>query len=953
MNIKKILGAIFIFLVVILFSNTSYALCGPCGQYTNGAYHSGCLSKTRSPENDSKHYVKCCCGYIGSTESHTYNVASANCLTAKKCTACGYIADYAYGHKYNMSEPTCEEGIYCTRTGCSATKSALGHSYTNDCYSKHCTSNVCSRCGEHETGPCIQCNTSGYCQDCEQNYCDICGHVCTACKPHDWVDNGEDEKCTKCQETRSHIWGEWGAISRTCILCGAIEYGGLRVHIIESDLVYSFTQNAGNEVTLTSKVGDLINLAILSGNTEFFDEGKFIMPATDVTINARKGNYEINTDIISYTSTLAEAVALAESGNTITLISDVTDNTPVIIPAGKNLTLALANNTITTHAGAFITVEGTLTISGTTGGIQSLGSEKVVDVKQGSLYVDGVNISISADRAHGIVVGDSANVIVVKGSIVASGSKGYGIRGASNSTIILGVNSDEVLIEGGRYGVFSSGVVNYYGGTVRGSVQSIHASVTMLEGKAFGETKVGDIYQSEIINAPPTDGLTDHFDGRYTRTDDGYKSSSSVFEDQCGGWGLVYGATWNGDKLTFDGTNDYATLGTRSYATPTVEVDLEFNALSGDSHIFSNYVSSNGYGIKAYSDGRVNAYMYKSGTNYAAVCTAAQGVKVGERCKVAMTYNGSNIILYINGVSVATKATTAGNSTSVTEPLTLGKFPSNSSQWLSGSIYSVKIYDRALSADEILQSYNGTHITNGLVGYFDARFNQGTYPKYSGGYIFDMVDSSIPSITSVTYSDDNALVFNGSSSWVKIGERNYANPTLEVVFASDVVPTAAAYICANIQSGGYGMYINGTGHITGTAHIGSGYVQPSQEEQIEAGRKYHAVLTYDNTNVRLYVDGVEVAAVPATAAMTTTANSTVLAMGNNPNGTAAESGYFDGKIYMVKVYDRALTAAEVADAYNAYNKGKKLIDIHEGGTAYNDGKCRLCGVQYLGYPVAQ
>jgi hypothetical protein len=66
----------------------------------------------------------------------------------------------------------------------------------------------------------------------------------------------------------------------------------------------------------------------------------------------------------------------------------------------------------------------------------------------------------------------------------------------------------------------------------------------------------------------------------------------------------------------------------------------------------------------------------------------------------------------------------------------------------------------------------------------------------------------------------------------------------------------------------------------------------------------HLAATYDRTHIRLYVDGVEVASIAQTAAIST--STAVLTIGADFYGE-----YFTGLIDEVRVYDRALTASEI------------------------------------------
>ncbi len=92
----------------------------------------------------------------------------------------------------------------------------------------------------------------------------------------------------------------------------------------------------------------------------------------------------------TYYKTLAEAVAAAQNGETVTLLKDVTED--VTIPAGKTMTLDLNgkkltnidNNTITVENGATLTVTGTGTVDNVTHGKAAVYNKGTVTLAGGT-----------------------------------------------------------------------------------------------------------------------------------------------------------------------------------------------------------------------------------------------------------------------------------------------------------------------------------------------------------------------------------------------------------------------------------------------------------------------------------------------------------------------------------------------------------------------------------------
>ena len=108
----------------------------------------------------------------------------------------------------------------------------------------------------------------------------------------------------------------------------------------------------------------------------------------------------------------------------------------------------------------------------------------------------------------------------------------------------------------------------------------------------------------------------------------------------------------------------------------------------------------------------------------------------------------------------------------------------------------------------------------------------------------------------------------------------------------------------------YTLRMNGT---TGKAMFraeGAGLITASGNTILNANQLYHVVGTYDGNNTRFYLNGVE-DATPASGSGNMTNNSANLEIGRRDDGY-----YFPGKIDDVRIYNRALSAADIQTIYN-------------------------------------
>lgn len=188
--------------------------------------------------------------------------------------------------------------------------------------------------------------------------------------------------------------------------------------------------------------------------------------------------------------------------------------------------------------------------------------------------------------------------------------------------------------------------------------------------------------------------------------------------------------------------------------------------------------------------------------------------------------------------------------------------------------------------------------------------------------------------------DNNSAILNGTSSWVNCGERNYDNITLEVVFCPDTVGRGSMYsVISNIEVGGYrigwkgpqgrtiAMYLNNSGGFTEKKY--------GSYESIGKNKQISVTLTYDGNVLRTYTNGKNDYEEEINDTIITTTLNTVLAIGCNPKGNAIENMIYQGKIYAVRVYDRALTDKEVNNNFKKdyaeyYDKGYKISNAWDG-----------------------
>jgi len=400
-----------------------------------------------------------------------------------------------------------------------------------------------------------------------------------------------------------------------------------------------------------------------------------------------------------------------------------------------------------------------------------------------------------------------------------------------------------------------------------------------------------------------------------------------------------------GQALEFDGVNDYVDVGDDLYEsnnTGTISMWLNIDTVGGETYAFSSSVessSSNHIAVRLqgstpvlqfYSDGR-NDFVYGQGLGY------------NKWAHLTITSNGSLYTFYKNGAKVSPTVSAGSNLgtwfddlASAAHNTVIGRRKRNpDTLYFNGAIDDVRIYNRALSADEISRLYHlgaTTHINktltsnsdleNGLVGHwtFDGPDMIGNATDRSGqgndGYL-----TNFTSTTTVSGKLGQALEFDGVDDYVDVGSAwtplNTGEPfTISAwTYLHDFDNQYPVLMQFRSNSGVVATHFSNSasylGMIIGSEDAGWGQYKESSTDLLN--RWVHVVYTYNGQgattigNFAIYKDGVS-RTLSTAGAFGASAN--VNYIGNRDSGL-----YWDGAIDDVRIYNRALSAEEVQRLY--------------------------------------
>jgi len=202
-------------------------------------------------------------------------------------------------------------------------------------------------------------------------------------------------------------------------------------------------------------------------------------------------------------------------------------------------------------------------------------------------------------------------------------------------------------------------------------------------------------------------------------------------------------------------------------------------------------------------------------------------------------------------------------------------------------------------------------ITTGLKGWWKLDETSGTTASDSSG---NSVNGTVTAGTWVAGKFANALSFNGTSSLVDVGDPAALNFAGQITVSAWVKPTAVASESIIMGHGWDGSTTPWWLSLTDATHIRLGHsgVQLDATASASLLGAWHLVTgVYDGTAYRVYLDGTQIATVNSALAPGTGTNTIRIGAINETN-----QKFFNGSIDDARIYNRALSAAEITSIFN-------------------------------------
>jgi len=452
-----------------------------------------------------------------------------------------------------------------------------------------------------------------------------------------------------------------------------------------------------------------------------------------------------------------------------------------------------------------------------------------------------------------------------------------------DASLVLAYNFDDISAVGDTASKATD--VSRYGnnGTIYGNTQLLMHFDEADGNTAFDESRFGNngtIYGNTrlLLHMDENTGTT------------AYDASLNPVNGTCYNMNGATGqstSNWTAGKsgmgIRFDGMNDYVSLGSPTslnLTAFTVESWVKYDG-SGTYAPVLGFSGNSYHGLfLKYTGGNVKPIIILNDHNYKYFEEGNLWDGNWHHVAFVVTGNAINDIVnskfYVDGASMSVADSSASAAPQVETLFTLGS-ASGSNYYYNGSLDEVAIYNKSLSAAQVLDHYNAGK----------AKFIEWTNGKSGGALNFDGADDIVRT---------NQPVLSGTGDFTTMAWiRRSVVGTIDYIMGNYGYGNLSGieyYVANNKLS----VYI--TGGVMGATNL-------------SADTWYHVAATRASGAVKLYVNGVQDGSGTLAGSIGGTLNWTI---GNGPDYT---SEAFGGSIDEPAVFSRALSASEVLAQYNA------------------------------------
>ena len=419
--------------------------------------------------------------------------------------------------------------------------------------------------------------------------------------------------------------------------------------------------------------------------------------------------------------------------------------------------------------------------------------------------------------------------------------------------------------------------------------------------------------------------------------------SNFTFDGLTNGW--VKGKY--GNSLLFNGSNTKVTANP-SFPIATGSVSLWINP---------NYVVPSGGGNSLFSENNNTFGLYYNSPGFSSTnldfwgggndTAGSAKPSIGIWNHIVITWSASTKQIYLNNTLVG--SSTGSFTYAFTSPLNIGgQWTGNSTiKTINGSLDDVRIYNRALSATEVTALYQGSNPANcdqTCSSYLKFDENGGTTALNSLHGVSTANNNNGTLINSPTWvagKYGNSLLFNGSNNYVNIpysSSFSFSSYTLSAWIKTSNAGSGRRRIITYQPSDPTYLLMSLNNNVLEFGDSPSGTL--STNGSLLNDNTWHLVTVTKQAGVSLtwYVDGAQVG-YKSSSDSTVQNYSTSIQIGTQ----ISHGEYFAGSIDDTRIYNTALTSAQVSSLYSSQSTNVDTtnlvayynLDSSSGTTAYD------------------
>jgi len=457
------------------------------------------------------------------------------------------------------------------------------------------------------------------------------------------------------------------------------------------------------------------------------------------------------------------------------------------------------------------------------------------------------------------------------------------------------------------------------------------------------------------------DGLVCWYDGIYN-TVSGHDKNATVWQDLTGNnnngtlknINNTDDSGWTSNSLILDGIDDWVQMTQIPASEDGITVEIVAKVLDVSEGSQENYIcnyESGGIGILKNSN-KVQGVIHTG--KYINIYDQ-KNVKISQIYSMSTGIDSKNKTIYFSTNSNIQKEDFNGQ---YSEPqnntvFVIGTNPNgNQSDLPTGEkmpnieVYSIRIYNRSLTADEISKNYEEDkrrfqiedikdnpsaselgYVSNGLMCLYDGEYNSefGKSKKTKTWYDLSKNNNNATlknfDFNKTSGWTANSLLLDGKNDWVSMQKIYNNNMTVEIALKIlNEKDGKKLYVIDNYESGGMGIEKNTSGYMLGAVNVDGSYYTALSNNKINDNTKYSLTLQYDGSNI-LYRENDLKYNTYAEGRIKEPINSTRFALGVNASGEnydnmESSEAFNNFEVYSVRIYNRALTDEEISQNYN-------------------------------------